>query len=279
MNKENKLYKTCAWVLVCSMLLSGCGFVDIPDLNEEQSRLISEYAVNVLLKHSASGHSRVMSAEEIKKAYEETAESEKAHANELAGKNSTNMNSKTENAGTETAKSERVITDTTINKFYNIEGIDITYDGYSVCTSYPDDSSTTESSQTTETVSSGTKSISKGNSSGAADNMYFSLDADPGKKLVIVNFKAANNTDNDIDLNMASYSTQFSISINGGKEQRTLTTLVPNDISNFSGTVPAGGSVDLTAMVQIDEAKADAIESTDFTMVNGDKTATIELKK
>ena len=84
----NKFVRASAVLLSCSIFMTGCGFVDIPDLSDEQTELISEYAVDLLLKNASGTDSRLLSSEEIQKAESEQAEEEKAHANEKAGVNS-----------------------------------------------------------------------------------------------------------------------------------------------------------------------------------------------
>lgn len=302
--KRIRLYGMTAVILSFSVIMTGCGFVDIPDLTDEQNNAISEYAVELLLKYGVDGNSRLMSESEIKQAEQEKIENEKAHANELAGINSTNE-PETENAESKSADGE-TITDTTISSFYGIEGIDIEFNDFDVCSSYPGDLSnkgtdgsdsessgenktdtksdksektaeqTTTDEESESTVSAG--KLAPSDNSSVVDSVYFSLDADPGKKLVVLNFTASNKTDSDIDLDMTSYSPALSVSLDGGSKLPVLTTFVPNDMATYSGKVPAGGSVDMTCMVQTSEDKASSISSIVLNMKNKDSNASIKLQ-
>lgn len=318
----NKFVRASAVLLSCSIFMTGCGFVDIPDLSDEQTELISEYAVNLLLKHAQGSNERILSAEEVQKAESEAAAEEKAHANEKAGVNSKNSAKQDkENADTSSKNSSdgAAVTDTSISDFFGIQGVDIEFRDFDVCSSYPDDLSEddsesqnalADSSDTDETISDkasetkekGTsdgeksddasnmnqdaqesttaadKKLSPSDNSSVIDSMYFSLDADPGKKLVVLNFTATNTTDKDIELNMASYSPAFSVTLDDNGPFQALTTLVPNDIASYNDTLPAGGSATMTCIVQAKEDKTASINSIVLNMKSKDNTASIKLK-
>ena len=318
----NKFVRASAVLLSCSIFMTGCGFVDIPDLSDEQTELISEYAVNLLLKHAQGSNERILSAEEVQKAESEAAAEEKAHANEKAGVNSKNSAKQDkENADTSSKNSSdgAAVTDTSISDFFGIQGVDIEFRDFDVCSSYPDDlsedesesqSALADSSDTDETISDkasetkekGTsdgeksddasnmnqdaqesttaadKKLSPSDNSSVIDSMYFSLDADPGKKLVVLNFTATNTTDKDIELNMASYSPAFSVTLDDNGPFQALTTLVPNDIASYNDTLPAGGSATMTCIVQAKEDKTASINSIVLNMKSKDNTASIKLK-
>ena len=318
----NKFVRASAVLLSCSIFMTGCGFVDIPDLSDEQTELLSEYAVNHLLKHAQGSNERILSAEEVQKAESEAAAEEKAHANEKAGVNSKNSAKQDkENADTSSKNSSdgAAVTDTSISDFFGIQGVDIEFRDFDVCSSYPDDlseddsesqSALADSSDTDETISDkasetkekGTsdgeksddasnmnqdaqesttaadKKLSPSDNSSVIDSMYFSLDADPGKKLVVLNFTATNTTDKDIELNMASYSPAFSVTLDDNGPFQALTTLVPNDIASYNDTLPAGGSATMTCIVQAKEDKTASINSIVLNMKSKDNTASIKLK-
>ena len=318
----NKFVRASAVLLSCSIFMTGCGFVDIPDLSDEQTELISEYAVNLLLKHAQGSNERILSAEEVQKAESEAAAEEKAHANEKAGVNSKNSAKQDkENADTSSKNSSdgAAVTDTSISDFFGIQGVDIEFRDFDVCESYPDDlseddsesqSALADSSDTDETISDkasetkekGTsdgeksddasnmnqdaqesttaadKKLSPSDNSSVIDSMYFSLDADPGKKLVVLNFTATNTTDKDIELNMASYSPAFSVTLDDNGPFQAFTTLVPNDIASYNDTLPAGGSATMTCIVQAKEDKTASINSIVLNMKSKDNTASIKLK-
>src|SRR5574344_1755244 len=134
----NKFVRASAVLLSCSIFMTGCGFVDIPDLSDEQTELISEYAVNLLLKHAPGSNERILSAEEVQKAESESAAEEKAHANERAGINGNNSTKQgKDNSDTSSKNSTDVaaVTDTTISAFYGIQGVDIEFRDFDVCSS------------------------------------------------------------------------------------------------------------------------------------------------
>jgi len=129
-----------------------------------------------------------------------------------------------------------------------------------------------------ESTTAADKKLSPSDNSSVIDSMYFSLDADPGKKLVVLNFTATNTTDKDIELNMASYSPAFSVTLDDNGPFQALTTLVPNDIASYNDTLPAGGSATMTCIVQAKEDKTASINSIVLNMKSKDNTASIKLK-
>ena len=110
--------------LLCAMMLSmtACGN-EIPDLTEEESQRIGEYAAVTLLKYDANNRSRLVDPEVVIAKLEKEAAKETTKASQEEGK--------AEETGS---------TGTSMEDFFGLpEGVSITYEDYMVADSYPED--------------------------------------------------------------------------------------------------------------------------------------------
>ena len=64
-----------ALILGTGIALTGCGLVDMPELTEEQSALVTEYAAGLILKYDVTAMGdKLLSEEELAKGEQEEAE-------------------------------------------------------------------------------------------------------------------------------------------------------------------------------------------------------------
>ena len=152
------LFRSGALLCVMALGMTACGN-EIPDLTEEESQRVGEYAAVTLLKYDANHRSRLVDPEIV------IAKLEKDAAREAG----IQENAQTEEKPAESAASESQaptaqedIT-TSLEDFFGLaEGVTLTYRDYQIADSYPEDGSTED---------------------------YFALDASTGKKLLILNFE------------------------------------------------------------------------------------------
>ena len=111
-------------------------------------------------------------------------------------------------------------------------GMELSYTGYSVTSSYPDEGT-----------------------------YAYTLDADAGKKLLILSFKLSNMTDRDQEVDMIKANPHFQILVNGKNLGYSLVTVLENDLSSYKGTIPAGSRKTLILAIQVDANTAKSIES------------------
>lgn len=112
--------------LLCAMMLSmtACGN-EIPDLTEEESQRVGEYAAVTLLKYDANNRSRLVDPEMVIAKLEKEAAKEASQEEEKA------------EVTMPTAQEE--ITASMEDFFGLPEGVSITYEDYMVADSYPED--------------------------------------------------------------------------------------------------------------------------------------------
>ena len=238
-------------IFLCGVLtaafLSGCGAV-MPDLTQEETDLISEYAVGILLKYDRYHSGRLIDTT----AYEDT---EEVSEEELSAEESE------QEQGQETSTDNTEVIDisqdeksaglpATIEDYYGIRDITFQYLGYELTQSYP--------------------------SNADDENLFFAMDATEGEQLLVLRFQASNATSYDQVLNMMSFGARFRVSVNGESSQSVLTTMLLNDMQSYNDVVPAGSGVELVCIVEIPQSTS--VGTIDFILRGNDENATITLQ-
>lgn len=254
-------------VLLCSIgiaacTLTGCGET-VPELTEEENELITEYAVDVLLKYDKNYNNRLLDLREYEKekaAQEEIAAMEEAAAlkvaqNEAAaaGKNQTQEDETSENTEMIDVSSGGAYAGfvQTVEDFYGIEGFDFQYSGYDIVQEYPE---TTEDETTA----------------------FFAMEATEGTKLLVVKFQAVNQSGEEKELNMLAYKTKVKVDVNGEISHNALTTMLLNDLQTYKGIVPASEAVELVSVIEVPEDVS--VSSLSVVLKNDSGSTTIPLQ-
>lgn len=241
-------------IILTTLMLSGCGQT-IPDMTEEQSAQIAEYAAGLLMKYDTHHESRLLNDAELEKelARLENLALRKAELaamdDIIKGEEAKKKEEKKQTIDDTPliSQGESVNTGQYVNEFYNIEGITIKYQGYRVMDEYPD----------------------------SGDELYFGMQATTGKKLLVLDFMAKNETSFEQTLDMLSVMPTFKVEIDGEKPQYVLATLLTDDLANYRGTLAAGEEVQLVLVAEIKEEKADNIQTITLKMQNESNIATI----
>jgi hypothetical protein len=232
--------------VAAAVLVTGCGAM--PDLTQEETDLISEYAVGVLLKYDAHNGSRLVdtSAYEEEPAVEEEPEEETAEAVE-------EQQPETETADTAEVvdvSEDEVSNTSTIEDYYGIQDIVFQYSGYEVTDTYP--------------------SIED-----EAD-VYFTMEASAGRDLLVLKFTATNTGGSDVALDMLDRGARFRVAVNDEDSRGVLTTMLLNDMQTYDDVIPAGSQVELVSIIEVPEGTN--IESISLIMRGNEDEATLALE-
>ncbi|WP_026497562.1 hypothetical protein [Butyrivibrio sp. WCD2001] len=111
------------------------------------------------------------------------------------------------------------------------KGIFLTYSGYSVAGTYPD------------------------------NDDIFVINATQGKKLLILNFRLANTSGMDVSVDMEKANPHFQVILNGTNVGYTNVTMLDNDLSSYKGTIPSGAKLSMVLIKQMDASKLKNVES------------------
>ena len=233
--------------LLCAMALcmTACGN-QIPDLTEDESQRIGEYAAVTLLKYDANNRSRLVDPDVViakleKEAARAAAKEEEQKTETTDGENTTEI---------ETPAAQQDIT-TSLEEFFGFpEGVTLSYEDYQVTDSYPEDGSTAD---------------------------YFALDASTGKKLVVLRFRLANSSAQDESIDLLDSASRYVITVNDSIRGNALPTMLPNDMSTYVDTLTAGAEQELVLLMEVNEETANDIHSISLRLKNASNEYTIQL--
>lgn len=233
--------------ILAAALLSGCGD-EMIDLTQEETELITEYTVGLLLKYDKYYGSRLVDTT----AYEAEAEEILEETAEEVPEEKPEQENPTDNTEVVDVSSDvgSSVSSTTIEEYYGIEGITFQYLGYDLTQSYPSNTSD--------------------------EDLFFAMDATDGSQLLVLRFMAANVSSTDLALNMLDYGARFRVSVNGQASQNVLTTMLLDDMQTYNDVLPAGYSVELVSVVEVPQA--DSVETIDFILRGGDENVTLSLQ-
>lgn len=237
---------TCG-ALLCAVTLfmTACGN-EIPELTEEESQRVGEYAAVTLLKYDANSRSRLVDPDVV------IARMEKEAA-KAAGKENEQTNESTEEAETAEIKTPAAQQDITasMEEFFGLpEGVTLSYEDYQVADTYPEDGS-------------------------AAD--YFALDASTGKKLIVLRFQLINNSSQDENIDFLDTESRYIITVNNSIKGNALPTILPNDMSTYDDILPVAGEQELVLLIEVNEDVASDIRTISLKLKNASNEYTIQL--
>lgn len=230
---------TTAVLLIC--LLGGCGMFAQPDLTEEQSELIAEYAAGVLRQYDRNEGSLKEFDEDMLKEEPETPE-EPVQEESVVDEPETEEQPETEDTAEEAApvsaenEQPQVVYSDSFADAIGIDGFDIAYTDYEVCNSYPKSED-------------GSWSIS--------------MSARRGKKLVVLHFNITNSNDADTECDILHQNKSYRLLLNDTRINEQVTVLL-NSMSQYCDVIPAGATEDAILIFEADEEAAENIESMDL---------------
>jgi len=228
-------------IFFASLFLCGCNS-DIPDLTEEQSAMITEYATNLLVKHSELSDRSLLSETELALGEQEEAEAKvrKEKADEIAesylnkevemidGAEEPSAVSKTDGMSEEVYAPSQ-----TVSEFFGESDFSIDYVDWNLCDSYPDE---------------------------ADDDFFMAMDATAGHQLCVVKFQVQNMTSMDQELDMLSKKGRFTLHMSDGEIIQAQSTMLLDDLSSYRGTIGAGASEEMVLVFEVND-NLDTIDS------------------
>ena len=242
-------------LLTASLLMGGCVFDDqIPDLSDEEMKMVEEYAAHLLLKYDENYKAATISAEEyqaerdrmmrlaqVQAEIERMKEAEAA--NEKEEKKEDETSSSDGESGSGKKSSGPVFTD--IDDFFGIEGLDIDYLGFVRTKTYPEQ--------------------------GAANDWQGVVTATTGNSLIVFKYSVNNSSSEDIYLDMVSRAPRFTFRINDSFSKASMFTVLLNDLAGYKDVIPAGESKEAVLIVEVTEAQAQNVEKLTMIMRYGEE--------
>lgn len=247
-----------------AVLLAGCADA-MPEMTDDESELIAEYAADLLLKYSPNydykiaGEQELAEAMELDRLQQASLEAEEStetvpveETTEIAPKGDqegeNNNNGEQTPAETESAEVELINDiDADIAELLSIDDVVIRYQSFGLCSSYPEGSA------------------------------GFSVTAAQGKTLLVVRFDVESAAGGAVECNLFDYNLKISMGVNGRSAQ-ALSTLLPDDIASYVDTIPEGTTKELVAIAEIGEISDEEIESLSLQISNGADRCVLQLR-
>lgn len=246
--------------LILTISLCGCGLVPSVELTESEQKVIAEYAAGLLLKYDKNYSGSILKVEEeIEEEPQlpvveepdtvvDTEESQDIPAGEYP-ETEFDEDLVADNAGE--ADEESVYSDKSIAEAIGIEGFDIIYKSYQVCSIYPPEES---------------------------EDLVFSLEAAPGMELLILQFGITNDMPDRAVCNVLDTEAGFRLVINGSERIQYQKTMLLNDLSSYSEEVEGYGMSDAVLVFEISEGTSSSISSLDLIVKKDNEYTTHRLR-
>lgn len=232
--------------IAAAAFVSGCG-AKMPELTQEETNLISEYAVGILLKYDKDHTNRLVNTE----GYEEAlAKEQEEMAKAEAEKEESGEEAEETQVVDVSEDEEEASTPSTIEEYYGIPDITFQYNGYELDQNYPP--------------------------STGENDMFFAMDATTGMQLLVLKFTAYNTSGADQTLDMLSHGARFRVSLNGEPSKGALATMLLNDMQTFKDVIPAGSSTELVSIVEIPQSVS--VETIEFILRGNEENAVLTLQ-
>lgn len=216
-------------ILFFAALMCGCNS-NVPDLTTEQATLITEYATNLLVKHSEISTRTLLSDTELEEGIieEEKERERKIKEDEIAqaylNAGIEMVDGATPEEDAENVEGVEYVSPQTISEFLNETNLSIEYSSYELCDSYPSQEST---------------------------DVYMAMDATPGHQLCVVKFLVQNVTGAEQNFDMITRNGRFRLQTGDGDMVSAQTTMLLDDLSSFRGMIPANGSQQMVLVFEV----------------------------
>lgn len=244
-------------ILISAALLSGCGET-IPEISQEQTELITEYAAGLLIKYNSLPDKNLLNEDEMKEQEQIEAlarekekkkkDAEKAYLEAKEAQEKEKENKQEKKSSDSASKPDAVIDD--LAAFYDLNDFSILYSGYQMCQSYPDES---------------------------RDDYFLAMDATEGKQLCIVKFDVTNTSDAESDFDMFARKGVFYLSIDGADKIPIQSTLLLDDMASYKGMIAPGNTEPVILVFEVDDTISQP-GTMELTARYGDKKGTVTLQ-
>ncbi len=271
-----KKYLGIALSLVLALSVTGCG-QKFPDLTEEQYKQTVEYAAGLLMKYSNNAQERLV--------YVDAAEIEKQRKKQAA-KEAAEQEAQAAEAPKPVVQPEPepepevpVVTEEDTGADV-MTGEDLVDQGEAVEGGEDAGEATETQEPAAESqIEPGAIVLSSDESQEIADDIFLSyqgymvsstypessksyvVNADKGKKLLVLRFDLYNASDATKSVNMIPLNMLFQIILNGKNLGYSSVTFLPNDLSSFSGNIESRAHESVVVLTQISEKDATNIQT------------------
>lgn len=244
--------KTVAALLaVMALMMAGCGNA-IPDLTDEQLQEVGEYTAMLLLSHDVNYKSRLVDVEtlvtEEPETPQETPAPEETLAPENVGMDPTEDTPVIDMTGEQDSGAQSELS---LEEALGLpEQLILTYTGYEITDSYPQDASVEE---------------------------YFTVDAGDGNKLLVLNFTLQNQGEGTETADIGEQKPLIRVSVNG-ISVNSLATFLSNDLTLYKDELDPNESREVVILAEYEAISLQDVAGVEIIVKNGERNTTISLK-
>lgn len=236
---------------VSACMLTGC-IDSMPDMTEEQSELVAEYAADMLLKYSPNYHYRIADEEEVASAEaemetsqeEETMQEESQPSQDLSQTGS----GETVSVGAETSVEDGSEYD--LAAFFGMDQFSIMYASCEITDAYPN----------------------------AESGVGFSVTAPQGYNLLVLHFDVENLGEETAQCDLFDQINKVRVNVNDAGYVQALSTLLTNDLTTYMEDIPAGEVADAVVAVPVEQTDLDEIQTAVMQITTQDSVVNISLE-
>lgn len=236
---------------VSACMLTGC-IDSMPDMTEEQSELVAEYAADMLLKYSPNYHYRIADEEEVASAEaemetsqeEETMQEESQPSQDLSQTGS----GETVSVGAETSVEDGSEYD--LAAFFGMNQFSIMYASCEATDAYPN----------------------------AESGVGFSVTAPQGYNLLVLHFDVENLGEEAAQCDLFDQISKVTVNVNDAGYVQALSTLLTNDLTTYMEDIPAGEVADAVVVVPVEQTDLDEIQTAVMQITTQDSVVNINLE-
>ena len=278
-------YLQAALIVGLTLIMTGCG-EKFPDLTEEQYKQTVEYAAGLLMKYSNNGQERLVVVdvkEVLKERQKEAARAAELElAKEKAAKNKAEQQIPTPVQETEPEETEEQTLTTnpdTGAETEQTQGEESTETEESTTTADPNAIvlSSDESQEIMQDIFLSYQGYMVSSTYPESSKSYV-VNADKGKKLLVLRFDLYNGSDSSKSVNMIPLGLSFKIILNGKDLGYSSVTFLPNDLSSYAGTIDSRAHESVVVLTQISDSDSTKIESLGMNVTIKGETETVILK-
>lgn len=235
-----------AAVLAAGLLilgLTGCGENQIPEMTDDELKLVREYTAMTLMKYDANSRSRLVDYSQMLIIYQSNAEQgQEQQPQPPEGMdpvdNTPVVGGPAGGNGGQSYSMEDVLE--------LPEGVSIVYTGQTLHDSYPEEGS-------------------------------FTISASEGKQLLVLEFVIINASAQDQSIDILSLAPDFKITVNKDYTRKAMITWQEEDLLVYQGTIPSMESASAVLVIELDDERAENLSSISLSVKNDSKTYTIQL--
>lgn len=236
---------------ISACMLTGC-IDSMPDMTEEQSELVAEYAADMLLKYSPNYHYRIADEEEVASAEAEMETSQEEETTQEKSQPSQDLSQtgsgETVSVGAETSVEDGAEYD--LAAFFGMDQFSIMYASCEVTDAYPN----------------------------AESGVGFSVTAPQGYNLLVLHYDVENLGEEAAQCDLFDQISKVSVNVNDAGYVQALSTLLTNDLTTYMEDIPAGEVADAVVVVPVEQTDLDEIQTAVMQITTQDSVVNINLE-